>query len=126
MEEIMTSTTLMTKITLIVILTVGAGLAVYLQQTPTLPDTADAFNDAANRLDLTEILLTSPEEYKQYNDKFWCYHKKNNTDVWEKGRAICKGETATSPNCNAVIGGTALCGIVHKPSKNNVQYRFDE
>lgn len=87
-----------------------------------LPDTADEFNGAANRLELTEILLTSPDEYKQYNDKFWCYHKKNNTDVWEKGRAICKGETATSPNCNAVMGGTALCGIVHKPSKNNTQF----
>lgn len=87
-----------------------------------LPRTADEFNAASNRLELTEILLTSPDEYKQYNDKFWCFHKKNQTDVWEKGRSICESETATSPNCNAVTGGTIFCGAPYKPTGKSKKF----
>ena len=116
----MFNTTLVIKV-LAALAVLGSIMFIALPKDP-LPATADEFNAAPNRLELTELLLTSPNEYAQYNDKFWCYHKGKQTDVWVKGRAICKSETATSPNCKAVMGGTALCHIVHKPSKNNKSY----
>ena len=91
-----------------------------------LPETADEFNSAPNRLELTEKQLTSSKEYLQYNDKFWCYHKEHKTDVWEKGHAICKRETATSPNCKPMADVAFFCGSEYKPDGHNKVYKIGE
>ena len=84
-----------------------------------LPKTADEFNASENRLELTEILLSDSESHAQYNSKFWCYHKKKKTDVWEKGNKICQSETATSPNCSELLLTNIECIEVYKPKGGN-------